>query len=89
MLAQAECQVASPDRAQPEADTPRLFQYPRRSHFRPQSRRETLLGRYPITHTTAGFLLAEPAYFGTDVTGLRLPLYSITNNPRKTVNILL
>ena len=39
--------------------------------------------------TTAGFLLAEPAYFGTDVPGLRLALYSITNNPRTTVKISL
>lgn len=30
-----------------------------------------------------------PAYVGTDVPGLRLPLHRITNNPRKTVNILL
>ena len=34
----------------------------------------------------AGFLLAEPAYFGTD---LRLALHRITNNPRRTVEILL
>ena len=37
----------------------------------------------------AGFLLAEPAYFGTDVPDLRLTLHRITNNPRRTVEILL
>ena len=35
------------------------------------------------------YLPFYPAYFGTDVPGLRLALYSIINNPRKTVNILL
>ena len=30
-----------------------------------------------------------PAYFGTDVPGLRLALYSIINNPRTTVKVLL
>lgn len=35
----------------------------------------------------AGFLLAEPAYFGTDVPDLRLALHRITNNPRTNVKI--
>ena len=35
------------------------------------------------------YLPSYPAYFGTDVPDLRLALYSIINNPRKTVNILL
>ena len=30
-----------------------------------------------------------PAYFGTDVPGLRLALYRITNNPRTSVETLL
>ena len=37
----------------------------------------------------SGLLLAEPAYFGTDVPDLRLALHRIINNPRTTVNILL
>ncbi len=35
------------------------------------------------------YLPFYPAYFGTDVPGLRLALYSIINNPRRTVEILL
>ena len=35
------------------------------------------------------YLPFYPAYFGTDVPGLRLALYSIINNPRTTVRILL
>ena len=35
------------------------------------------------------YLPLYPAYFGTDVPDLRLALYSIINNPRRTVEILL
>lgn len=35
------------------------------------------------------YLPFYPAYFGTDVPGLRLALYSIINNPRTNVKILL
>lgn len=35
------------------------------------------------------YLPFYPAYFGTDVPGLRLALYSIVNNPRTSVDLLL
>ena len=35
------------------------------------------------------YLPFYPAYFGTDVPGLRLALHRIANNPRRTVEILL
>ena len=51
-------------------------------------------GPIPITNHSpqpalAGFLLAEPAYFGTDLPDLRLALHRIINNPRTSVEILL
>ncbi len=45
--------------------------------------------RSPTISNFCYYLPLYQAYFGTDVPGLRLALYSIINNPRKTVNILL
>ncbi len=45
--------------------------------------------RSPTISNFCYYLPLYQAYFGTDVLGLRLALCSITNNPRRTVEILL